>query len=104
MDDIWKEIDYLMQEAYEATNSYKGSLKSVFQQLPFFCCVNKFLDDKYQKDVEKYVYCEDTKTPPYKGSYGDIPQIWKQKHFIIKQSLSILQEIKMDKLKQNKKK
>lgn len=63
----------------------------VFQQIPFFSCKNKFLDKKFQKDVTKYMYCNDTNTPPYSGSYGDVPYLWKEKHFLIKRSLSILQ-------------
>ena len=71
-------------------------------QLPFFCCTDKFIEKNIQKDIEKYIYCEDTKTSAFPGSYGQIPLVWKEKHFIIKQSLSILQEIKTDKLKQKK--
>ena len=57
-----------------------------------------------QKDIAKYLYCEDTKTPPYSGSYGENPKIWLEKHFIIKQALSILYQEKRDenKLKHGK--
>lgn len=102
MDDIWDYIKLLWEEAYEATESSKGSFRSVFAQLPFFCCTDKFLDEKIQQDIERYIYCEDTKSPAYPGPFGQIPSTWKQKHFIIKQSLSILQDMKTDKLKQKR--
>ena len=54
---------------------------------------------KFQKDIEKYLYCEDTKTPAFPGHYGSIPKIWIEKHFIIKQSLSILNKMKMEQFK-----
>ena len=102
MDDIWAYIGVLWQEAYNHTKSVKGAFKSVYMQLPFFCCINKFIDESMQKDIERYIYCEDTKTPAFPGSFGQIPAIWMEKHFIIKQSLAILQEIKTDKLKQKR--
>ena len=94
MDDIWDYMVLLYKEAYEHTNSTKGAFKSMFSQLPFFCCINRFIEQKFQKDIEQYLYCEDTKTPAFPGSFGQIPAIWKEKHFIIKQSLSILQDMK----------
>ena len=99
MDDIWAYMVLLYQEAYEHTHSTKGAFKSMYSQLPFFCCLDNFLGPEFQKDIEKYMYCEDTKTLAYPGSYGQIPATWKEKHFIIKQSLGILQDIKTSKLK-----
>ena len=69
-------------------------MKDIYYQLPFFACTDLFLDEDCQKDIGKYLYCEDTKTPPYIGSYGDIPRVWKEKHFLIKQALSILYQEK----------
>jgi hypothetical protein len=102
MDDIWHYIGLLWDEAYEATASTKGAFRSVYTQLPFFCCPDKFLDEKFQKDIEKYIYCDDTGTSAYSGDFGQIPSIWKEKHFIIKQSLAILQDIKTDQIKKKR--
>ena len=77
----------------------KEAVKSLFYQLPFFCCTNHFIDKNCQNDIAKYVYCEDTKTPGFPGHYGSIPNIWIEKHFIIKQSLSILNNMKTDQIK-----
>ena len=52
-----------------------------------------------QKDISKYVFCDDTKTSPYPGDYSNIPSIWFEKHFIIKQAISILHDIKRDEIR-----
>jgi len=57
--------------------------KSIMAQLPFFSCKNIVLDDKSQKDIAKYIYCNDFNVQPYKGSYGEQPKIWIEKSFII---------------------
>ena len=77
----------------------KETVKSVFFQLPFFCCPDFLLDTEMQKDISKYVYCEDTKTPAYPGDYNQIPSKWKEKHFIIKQAISILHDMKRDEIR-----
>lgn len=70
----------------------------MFDQLPFFCCPNHFIDQNFQKDITRYLYCEDTKTPPYSGSYENLPAIWKEKHFLIKSAMTILYKANKDKL------
>jgi hypothetical protein len=50
------------------------------------------------------LYCDDTKTPPYPGGFGSIPNIWKEKHFLIKHALSILYQDKRDEIKKKHKK
>ena len=57
----------------------------------FFCCPNIILDQKTQEDIQRYLYCEDTKTQPYPGNYGDVPAKWMSIHFIIKNSIAISQ-------------
>jgi len=99
MDQLYSYVDLIKQETLEKTDSSNSVLKDIFYQLPFFACTNMFFSNQSQKDIAKYIYCEDTKTPPYSGSYGDIPQIWKEKHFLIKQALSILYQDKRDKIK-----
>lgn len=100
IEDIWNHINDLKKEGMEMSNGQvKETVKSVFYQLPFFCCPDNFIEPKFQKDIEKYLYCEDTKTPAFPGHYGSIPNIWIEKHFIIKQSLSILNKMKMEQFK-----
>ena len=57
-------------------------------QLPFFACRNIVLDEKYQKDIARYVYCNDFGTPPYKGDYGNQPKKWIDKSFLIKKIMN----------------
>lgn len=73
-------------------------LLDVYHQLPFFACKNHILEPRFQRDITKYIYCEDTGIKPHSGDYGDTPAIWKQKHFLIKRSLSILQEQQRQKI------
>ena len=37
-----------------------------------------------QKDIQRYIYCQDFNTQPYPGSYGEQPFKWIEKSFIIK--------------------
>ena len=100
MEDVWGLINKLSQESKEMPHSTGNSvLKDVYYQLPFFSCQNKFMSQEYQKDIGKYLYCQDTKTPPHPGSFGNIPAIWKEKHFLIKQAINILQQEKRDEKK-----
>ena len=61
----------------------------VFFQLSYFCCPNIILNEKIQKDIQRYVYCEDTKTQPYPGSYGDVPAKWMSIHFILRNAINL---------------
>ena len=98
-EDVWKAVLGLKKEAENNPRSTSRTIaKDVWYQIPFFACKNLFIDSDMQKDISKYLYCNDTKTPPYSGSHGEIPKIWLEKHFIIKQALSILyQDKKHDK-------
>ena len=62
--------------------------KSIMAQLPFFSCKNMVLDEKSQKDIAKYIYCNDFNVQPYQGSYGEQPKIWIEKSFIIKKLMN----------------
>ena len=64
----------------------------IYEQLPFFCCYDIILDEQYQKDISKYVYCNETGVQPYKGSYGKTPSIWIDKFWIIKDMIARKQE------------
>jgi hypothetical protein len=41
-------------------------------------------DSQSQKDISRYIYCRDNNVPPYPGNYGDQPQKWIEKSFVIK--------------------
>ena len=91
-DDVWEMIGDLYAEANEFKSEFSDDpILDVFHQLPFFCCPNIILDQKTQEDIQRYLYCEDTKTQPYPGNYGDVPAKWMSIHFIIKNSIAISQ-------------
>ena len=61
--------------------------ESIMAQLPFFACNNVLLTREAQKDIARFVYSRDFGIPPYKGSYGEQPQRWVEKSFILKNLL-----------------
>ena len=61
---------------------------AIHEQIPFFCCPNAILNEKHQRNIEKYVYCNETGTPPFKGAYGDTLKKWIDIFFIIKNNLA----------------
>ena len=69
-------------------------LNNIYEQLPFFACNDKILDKICQKDIAKYVYCKDTNTPPYPGSYQETPSMWIEKYYNIKNAM-ILRDKKL---------
>lgn len=88
-DDIYAVIDLLREEVH-ANNKEGGSFnvaQSIVKQLPFFACKNVLFDKNAQKDISRYIYAENFGTPPYKGSYGEQPNKWVQKSFLIKKVL-----------------
>ena len=89
-DDVWDVIDLLIEEVYE--NNEKGKefdlAKSINAQLPFFTCKNIILDKGIQKDIQRYLYCNECNVPPYKGDYGEQPALWVDKYFLIKKALA----------------
>ena len=46
-----------------------------------------------------YVYCNETNTPAYSGSYNDTPATWVEKYYIIKQALGIRERKLKEKMK-----
>ena len=75
------------------------TLNNVFEQLPFFCCINYIIDEKCQDDISMYVYCNETNTPPFDGSYNDTPATWIEKYFIIKSTLEMRNKKLTEKMK-----
>jgi|2_EtaG_2_1085320.scaffolds.fasta_scaffold16612_2 hypothetical protein len=91
IDGVWDYILLLQLESEE--HQKKGSsfsvLNNIYEQLPFFTCINRIMDEKAQKDISRFIYTRDANTPPYAGSYGDTPHIWVQKYYIIKQAMML---------------
>ena len=81
-------IDYTFRVYREALDFNKGNssgaILDTYAQLTFFCNINIFLSNKFQHDLQRYMYAQDTGTPPHKGDYGSTPKIWIDKHYIIK--------------------
>ena len=97
MEDVW---DYVLRLQDEATDlGQNNTLKSIYAQIPFFACTNFFYSKNCQKDITKYLYCDDTNTTPFSGGYCNTTNIWKEKHFLIKQALSILYQEKKDEMR-----
>ena len=96
--DVWDYIDELIKES-KTRGSQFNLLQDIYEQLPFFVCLNVFLDKKYQKDISKYLYCRETGVPPHKGDYGDQPSLWLEKYYIIKNAIDIRDNMIRDKHK-----
>ena len=91
LDDVWDFIILLQLESekHQKKGSSFSTLSNVWEQLPFFTCVNNIIDENAQKDISRYIYSKDANTPPYPGSYGDTPHIWIQKYYIIRQAMTL---------------
>ena len=103
--DVW---DYILLLQIESKEHRKGGskfsdLNNIWEQLPFFCCQNQVIEKKAQKDISRYIYCKEVNTPPYPGSYGDTPQIWTQKYYIIKQAMNLRENKLREKAKDGNK-
>ena len=90
IDDVWDVIDKLIEEVKEYNREGKSFdvARSINAQLPFFICKNVLYSKRLQKDVERYIYCQDFGISPYPGSYGNQPCLWIDKVFIIKNTLA----------------
>ena len=102
-EDVWQVIDLLILEVQESNEKCKefDIAKSVNAQLPFFCCRNIVQSRKHQKDIERYIYCEQFGISPYQGSYGEQPAKWVDKAFIIKNALAKKQRDEIDGRRKN---
>lgn len=90
----------------ESLEVFKGNsdnaIKSVLEQLPFFCNQAILIDESYQKDIEKYLYCNETSTPAYSGTYNDTPKLWVDKYYVIKRALAVRQQVLKEQVKDNR--
>jgi hypothetical protein len=94
MDDIWYVIGLLKQELKEhnISNKKKFTLHQTIQShFPFFACPNNFLDQKYQNDIQRYIYCQKMRVSPYEGDYGKHPKKWIIKCNVIEKILNYIQ-------------
>ena len=91
INDVWDYTKLLRRESekHQKKGSSFSTLNNIWEQLPFFVCTNKIIDEKSQKDISMFIYTKYTNTPPYSGSYGDTPQIWEQKYYIMKQAMML---------------
>ena len=92
--DVWDVVDLIIWETKEMNEQSGKSFSpssSVKSQLPFFACNNIIFDKEFQQDIERYIYCENFKTPAYPGSYDQQPALWIQKSFLIKKALNKIQ-------------
>ena len=90
-EDVLEVIDLIIEETREmnAKNNKSFDISaSVQSQLHFFACQNILFDKEIQRDIERYIYCENFKVPAYPGTYGDQPNRWVQKTYIIKKVLN----------------
>tara|TARA_Y100001938_G_scaffold150686_1_gene242810 strand:- start:10279 stop:10611 length:333 start_codon:yes stop_codon:yes gene_type:complete len=93
---LWEYIGELREESVkrrEKAKTHFSVIEDVYQQLSFFCCPNHVLDPEYQRDISKYVYCNDLGVSPYAGSYDDQPKIWIDKYFTIKNAIQLRESI-----------
>ena len=49
-----------------------------------------------QKDIERYIYCQQFGISPYQGSYGEQPAKWVERAFIIKNVLAKKEKDQID--------
>jgi hypothetical protein len=105
INDVWDYIKLLQRESeeHQKEGSSFSTLNNVWEQLPFFVCVNKLIDENAQKSISRYIYSRDTNTPPYSGSYGDTPHIWIQKYYIIKKAITLREQKLQQKAKNGNK-
>ena len=89
-DDVWNVVELLIKEVHN--NNKKGKefdvAQSVNAQLPFFTCKNIVFDTEIQKDIQRYIYCNETGVPPYEGGYDNQPALWLDRYFIIKKAFA----------------
>ena len=102
-DDVNAIIGQLINEAEEWNKKGKNFdvALSVTKQLPFFCCPNQVLSKESQKAIQRYVYCNETGTQAYSGSYGEQPHKWLQQYFILKQAFAQKEKAQIDGRRKN---
>ena len=97
-EDIYDVIQLLIDECKGWNQKGKtfDIAASVSKQLAFFSCSNIILGKEFQKDIQRYVFCNETGTPAYSGSFGEQPTKWLQKYFILKQAFAQKEKAQID--------
>ena len=72
---------------------------SIVAQIPFFACFNIFFDKRIQRDIKRYIYCQDLGVSPYKGHMGEHPSQWVDNFFSIKKSFAKHEKQEIEKRK-----
>ena len=106
IDDVWNVIGLVIEETKdmnEKTGRGFDLVKSMIAQIPFFTCPNHIRDLKYLKLINQYLYCVETGTPAYPGSYGEQPVRWIEHFFIIKNAIAKKQQSMQDEAKREAK-
>tara|TARA_R110002020_G_scaffold188167_3_gene386828 strand:+ start:857 stop:1228 length:372 start_codon:yes stop_codon:yes gene_type:complete len=101
--DVWDVVDLCENEAYE-TNLQGNDfdiVDSIITKMYFFACPNMFLREDHQKDIQRYLYCEEFGISPYPGSYGQQPYKWIQKSFLFKKAFGKQQKKVIDNGRKN---
>ena len=90
MQDVWDVVDLLIEEVKHFNNEGKSFDvgRSINAQLPFFSCLNVLYDKSIQKDIERYMYCQQFGISPYPGNYGNQPYRWVHRSFLIKNAIA----------------
>ena len=96
--DVYDIIQLLIDECREWNQKGKtfDIATSVSKQLAFFSCSNIVLNKEFQKDIQRYVFCTETGTQAYSGSFGEQPTKWLQKYFILKQAFAQKEKAQID--------
>ena len=99
VDDVNEVIQELINEAkfYNWKGKKFDVATSVAKQLPFFCCSNNVINKEYQRIIQRYVYCNETKTPAYNGDYGQQPSRWVAQYFILKNAFAYQEKTLIEK-------
>ena len=94
-EDVWEVINLIIEETKELNLKEQKDFSianSIKSQLSFFACNNIVFDKDCQKDIQRYIYCDNFGIQPYNGAYGDQPGRWVQKSFIIKKAINKIKE------------
>ena len=100
-EDVLEIVDLLIDEAKSFNKEMQKEfdpIASAIAQIPFFTCYNHLIDIKYLKLMNRYIYCTETGTPAFSGSYGEQPAKWVQYFFIIKNALAKKEKRKYDEM------
>lgn len=91
VEDVWSIIDLLIDEVKSFNESGEKKFDiamSIKKQLSTFACIDCLYDNEIQRAIQRYMYCKDFNTPPYRGSYGEQPASWVNMCSIIKNVLA----------------